>query len=65
MKKRLIGRRKQGWEDDVTQLAVEGVLTAVKAIIERDASLISKKSLYVRLGCGGEWPNIEVPPPGA
>lgn len=50
-----------GWENSVRP-AAEGCLKALKYLLESEKDLPDKKSLYVRLGCRGDWPNIM--PPG-
>ncbi|XP_024518563.1 probable inactive shikimate kinase like 2, chloroplastic [Selaginella moellendorffii] len=51
-----------GWEDGAARDAAEGCLRALKYLIESDKELPGNKSLYVRLGARGDWPNIM--PPG-
>ncbi|GLJ12419.1 hypothetical protein SUGI_0190630 [Cryptomeria japonica] len=51
-----------GWDTDAARPAAEGCLRALKYLIESDKELPGKKSLYVRMGCRGDWPNIM--PPG-
>lgn len=51
-----------GWEKEAALPAAEGCLRALKYLLESDKELAGKKSLYVRLGCRGDWPNIA--PPG-
>lgn len=51
-----------GWDENSAKPAAEGALRALKVLLEADKELPSKKSLYVRLGCRGDWPNIM--PPG-
>lgn len=49
---------------DETALAKEllpDLLKVVKATLDSENELCKKKSLYVRLGCRGDWPNIEMP----
>eukprot|EP00850_Spirogloea_muscicola_P008133 SM000042S15400 [mRNA] locus=s42:725610:728334:+ [translate_table: standard] len=51
------------WHDEGrSRLAAEAVLKAIKGLADGDADLIGKKSLYVRLGCRGDWPKLM--PPG-
>lgn len=50
-----------GWEN-CARPAAEGCLKALKYLLESEKGLPDKKSLYVRLGCRGDWPNIM--PPG-
>ncbi|ONI05902.1 hypothetical protein PRUPE_5G028300 [Prunus persica] len=52
----------QGWDTDHTKSVAEGCLSALKQLILSDKKLPGKKSLYIRLGCRGDWPNIK--PPG-
>uniref|UniRef100_A0A803PRB5 CS domain-containing protein n=2 Tax=Cannabis sativa TaxID=3483 RepID=A0A803PRB5_CANSA len=40
----------------------QACLSALKQLILADKKLPGKKSLYIRLGCRGDWPNIK--PPG-
>ncbi|XP_008238176.1 PREDICTED: probable inactive shikimate kinase like 2, chloroplastic [Prunus mume] len=51
-----------GWDTDHTKSVAEGCLSALKQLILSDKKLPGKKSLYIRLGCRGDWPNIK--PPG-
>lgn len=51
-----------GWDDGGAQAAAQACLSALKQLILSDKQLTGKKSLYIRLGCRGDWPNIE--PPG-
>ncbi|CAI5488094.1 unnamed protein product [Closterium sp. Naga37s-1] len=46
---------------DVARAAAEGALTAVKAALDADPQLPGKKSLYVRMGCRGDWPDLMPP----
>eukprot|EP00899_Mesostigma_viride_P011631 jgi/Mesvir1/20469/Mv12359-RA.1 len=50
------------WSDDLRLMAAEACLTAAKKAIKDDKDLCGKKSLYVRLGCRGDWPTLQ--PPG-
>ncbi|PQP99600.1 putative inactive shikimate kinase like 2 chloroplastic [Prunus yedoensis var. nudiflora] len=52
----------QGWDTDHAKSVAEGCLSALKQLILSDKKLPGKKSLYIRLGCRGDWPNIK--PPG-
>ncbi|XP_056160621.1 probable inactive shikimate kinase like 2, chloroplastic [Syzygium oleosum] len=38
------------------------LLSALKRLVLSDRKLPDKKSLYIRLGCRGDWPNVK--PPG-
>ncbi|GJP85479.1 hypothetical protein CLOP_g15575 [Closterium sp. NIES-67] len=50
-----------GVSADVARAAAEGALTAVKAALDADPQLPGKKSLYVRMGCRGDWPDLMPP----
>ncbi|KAB1216074.1 putative inactive shikimate kinase like 2, chloroplastic [Morella rubra] len=52
----------QGWDDDYTKSVAQASLSALKQFVLSDKKLPGKKSLYIRLGCRGDWPNIK--PPG-
>lgn len=51
-----------GWNSNAARPAAQGCLRALKCLIESDKELPGKKSLYIRMGCRGDWPNIQ--PPG-
>ncbi|PKU77237.1 putative inactive shikimate kinase like 2, chloroplastic [Dendrobium catenatum] len=51
-----------GWDKNHAQEVALGCLRALKQLILSDKQLTGKKSLYIRLGCRGDWPNIK--PPG-
>lgn len=51
-----------GWDSDAARPAAEGCLRALKCLLESDKELTGKKSLYIRMGCRGDWPNLL--PPG-
>ncbi|XP_077234936.1 shikimate kinase like 2 [Tasmannia lanceolata] len=51
-----------GWDSEFAQAVAESCLSALKQLILSDKKLPGKKSLYIRLGCRGDWPNIK--PPG-
>ncbi|KAI0500337.1 hypothetical protein KFK09_018549 [Dendrobium nobile] len=51
-----------GWDKNQAQEIAQGCLRALKQLILSDKQLTGKKSLYIRLGCRGDWPNIK--PPG-
>ncbi|XP_078442028.1 shikimate kinase like 2 [Wolffia australiana] len=51
-----------GWEPGCAQDLAQASLSALKQLILSDKQLPEKKSLYIRLGCRGDWPNIK--PPG-
>ncbi|KAF6148544.1 hypothetical protein GIB67_042503 [Kingdonia uniflora] len=51
-----------GWDPNLSQTVAQACLSALKRMILSDKKLPGKKSLYVRLGCRGDWPNIN--PPG-
>ncbi|KAI4314518.1 hypothetical protein L6164_027420 [Bauhinia variegata] len=52
----------QGWDPAYAKSVAQACLSALKQLILSDKKLPGKKSLYVRLGCRGDWPNIK--PPG-
>lgn len=52
----------QGWDSDQTKSVAQASLRALKQLVLSDKKLPGKKSLYIRLGCRGDWPNIK--PPG-
>ncbi|CAN6486611.1 unnamed protein product [Victoria cruziana] len=54
--------RLEQWDKTLSQIAAQACLSALKRLILSDKQLPGKKSLYIRLGCRGDWPNIE--PPG-
>ena len=41
---------------------VDTALSSIEALLGKDDKLVGKKSLYVRLGARGDWPNLA--PPG-
>ncbi|KAL0913518.1 hypothetical protein M5K25_016984 [Dendrobium thyrsiflorum] len=51
-----------GWDKNHAQEVALACLRALKQLILSDKQLTGKKSLYIRLGCRGDWPNIK--PPG-
>ncbi|XP_073111648.1 probable inactive shikimate kinase like 2, chloroplastic [Elaeis guineensis] len=51
-----------GWDLKHARDVAQGCLSALKQLILSDNQLTGKKSLYIRLGCRGDWPNIK--PPG-
>ncbi|XP_059656879.1 probable inactive shikimate kinase like 2, chloroplastic [Cornus florida] len=51
-----------GWDPDYSKTVAQASLSALKRLILSDKKLPGKKSLYIRLGCRGDWPNIR--PPG-
>lgn len=50
------------WAPEHTTVVAQACLSALKQLILSDKGLTGKKSLYIRLGCRGDWPNIK--PPG-
>ncbi|KAF8027160.1 hypothetical protein BT93_E0162 [Corymbia citriodora subsp. variegata] len=52
----------QGWDADYSKTVAQASLSALKRLVLSDRKLPDKKSLYIRLGCRGDWPNIK--PPG-
>ncbi|XP_043695644.1 probable inactive shikimate kinase like 2, chloroplastic isoform X2 [Telopea speciosissima] len=51
-----------GWDPDYSKTVAQASLSSLKMLILSDKKLPGKKSLYIRLGCRGDWPNIN--PPG-
>ncbi|CAI9095282.1 OLC1v1031186C2 [Oldenlandia corymbosa var. corymbosa] len=51
-----------GWDTNYSKTVAQATLSALKRLILSDKELPGKKSLYVRLGCRGDWPDIK--PPG-
>ncbi|KAI5656354.1 hypothetical protein M9H77_25147 [Catharanthus roseus] len=51
-----------GWDDNYSKTVAQASLSALKRLILSDKQLPGKKSLYIRLGCRGDWPDIK--PPG-
>ncbi|XP_052209850.1 probable inactive shikimate kinase like 2, chloroplastic isoform X2 [Diospyros lotus] len=51
-----------GWDPNYSKSVAQASLSALKQLILSDKKLPGKKSLYIRLGCRGDWPNIK--PPG-
>lgn len=52
----------QGWDADHAKSVAQASMSALKQLIQSEKKLPGKKSLYIRLGCRGDWPNIK--PPG-
>lgn len=50
----------QGWDAAHAKPVAKAALSALKQLILSDKKLTANKSLYIRLGCRGEWPNIEL-----
>ncbi|KAL2545450.1 putative inactive shikimate kinase like 2 [Forsythia ovata] len=51
-----------GWNANYSKAVAQASLSALKRLILSDRNLPGKKSLYIRLGCRGDWPDIK--PPG-
>ncbi|KAI6707556.1 hypothetical protein NL676_010518 [Syzygium grande] len=51
----------QGWDADYSKTVAQASLSALKRLVLSERKLPDKKSLYIRLGCGGDWPNIKPP----
>lgn len=51
-----------GWDASFSKSVSQATLSALKRLILSDINLTGKKSLYIRLGCRGDWPDIK--PPG-
>ncbi|VFQ90905.1 unnamed protein product [Cuscuta campestris] len=52
----------EGWDPACSWRVSQAALSALKQLILSDKNLTGKKSLYVRFGCRGDWPDIK--PPG-
>ncbi|CAI9755328.1 unnamed protein product [Fraxinus pennsylvanica] len=52
----------RGWDANYSKAVAQASLSALKHSILSDKNLPGKKSLYIRLGCRGDWPDIK--PPG-
>ncbi|KAJ4847122.1 hypothetical protein Tsubulata_024597 [Turnera subulata] len=52
----------QGWDAAHAKNVAQASLSVLKQLILSDRKLPDKKSLYIRFGCRGDWPNIQ--PPG-
>lgn len=50
------------WDPCHAKTVAQASLSGLKQLILSDKKLPGKKSLYIRLGCRGDWPNIK--PPG-
>ncbi|KAK6162186.1 hypothetical protein DH2020_002027 [Rehmannia glutinosa] len=51
-----------GWDATYSKVVAQASLSALKRLLLSEKSLTGKKSLYIRLGCRGDWPDIK--PPG-
>ena len=53
--------------EETAQSLVEPILTAVEALLQREFAETTtmdypgRKNLYMKLGCRGDWPNIQSP----
>lgn len=45
----------------IAESMMSDLLNALKMKLNAEPDLCKKKALYVRLGCRGDWPNIELP----
>ncbi|KAL3656110.1 putative inactive shikimate kinase like 2, chloroplastic [Castilleja foliolosa] len=52
-----------GWDPTYSKTVAQASLRALKRLVLSDKDLTGRKSLYVRLGCRGDWPDIK--PPGS
>ncbi|KAK4420329.1 putative inactive shikimate kinase like 2, chloroplastic [Sesamum alatum] len=52
----------QGWDPTYSKTVAQASLSALKRLLLSDKNLTGRKSLYIRLGCRGDWPDIK--PPG-
>ncbi|XP_022860237.1 probable inactive shikimate kinase like 2, chloroplastic, partial [Olea europaea var. sylvestris] len=48
-----------GWDANYFKAVAQASLSALKHLILSDKNLPGKKSLYIRLGCRGDWPDIK------
>ncbi|XP_022876905.1 probable inactive shikimate kinase like 2, chloroplastic [Olea europaea var. sylvestris] len=48
-----------GWDTNYSKAVAQTSLSAIKHLILSDKNLPGKKSLYIRLGCRGDWPDIK------
>ncbi|CAA0825458.1 Probable inactive shikimate kinase like 2-chloroplastic [Striga hermonthica] len=51
-----------GWDPTYSKAVAQASLSALKRLVLSDKKLTGRKSLYVRMGCRGDWPDIK--PPG-
>ncbi|XP_057799395.1 probable inactive shikimate kinase like 2, chloroplastic isoform X1 [Salvia miltiorrhiza] len=51
----------QGWDATYTKTVAQASLSALKRLVLSDKNITGRKSLYVRLGCRGDWPDIKAP----
>ncbi|KAG0472991.1 hypothetical protein HPP92_014441 [Vanilla planifolia] len=49
------------WDAHHAQEVAQGCLKALKQLVLSDKKLTGKKSIYIRLGCRGDWPDIRAP----
>jgi len=47
--------------EEVASSIMPKLLKALEETLEGDRDLCKKKNLYVRMGCNGEWPDIQLP----
>ncbi|XP_073298894.1 probable inactive shikimate kinase like 2, chloroplastic [Primulina huaijiensis] len=50
-----------GWDANYSKTIAQALLSALKRLILSDKNIPDKKSLYIRLGCRGDWPDIKLP----
>ncbi|KZV16481.1 putative inactive shikimate kinase like 2, chloroplastic [Dorcoceras hygrometricum] len=50
-----------GWDANYSKTVAQASLSALKRLILSDKKLPGRKSLYIRLGCQGDWPDIKLP----
>ncbi|GAQ88015.1 shikimate kinase-like protein [Klebsormidium nitens] len=49
------------WQPTVTRAVSEGVLEGIKKLLTENENYAGKKSLYIRSGCRGDWPDLAEP----
>ncbi|EPS69151.1 shikimate kinase-like protein, partial [Genlisea aurea] len=50
------------WDSKYSKAVAKASLSALKRLLLSDKHLTGRKSLYVRLGCRGDWPEINISP---
>lgn len=49
------------WDEETAADVANQALQGVKKYVDSDQHLCGKKSLYIRLGCRGDWPDLKPP----
>ena len=58
------GQDETSWREQAESVAkalLPDLFNALKSTLTEEKDLCNKKTLYVRLGCRGDWPNIDMP----